>query len=706
MPIFKEITTGDQYILEDLEDTTIVESKFSRFNPFKKPGHEIKVQVTFNIKLQKEDLMKELGFTLRIASEVSGGIKSEVFHKAKKIITESKLDEYKRGQIEFSFKESIKINRTMDIPRDTKIELMFTSKEGNMSRTLGHATFDLFLLKEKIERGEEGEMAQAIQMNGTQLDIIGSARIKILNPKFVKDLTFRERTGCEILDENLQTIASSLLHYGENYDEIFRNRDCMLPTLEEIGFPIERGDGVTLPMKMVFTDPERKTRNVDDEERFIGNLLQVSLDRRGKPNEWFTKTINKKLMKGVFDEDVSDACRILGDVLTSTSVNRLQQTKNNETSLPTTESLIHIPERFDEIEGRLSKSKDDVNSSQRDVFNIGRRIQEATFREPILNDLKNLSNFYIFSGCLGSSNASLIGEYTSKPHLFTIGMSFPIFKKMVEKGPRPSDASRFLKWNLDEKYSNVGGVLPILFLNPTEKVDPLQKNHSGGVNDAKKTKLLSFIDSHLPTISSGYTEKGQRMGDHLTHLLELYTDSFNDKTGDCFVFSDGRVRGFGLSSSTNPPALEMVKRESVRDSNVLRNLRNQLPNYPRQVVTRKFAEKIGETPMKINGGVLRFETLDNFNNEVKKIRGGLDVLPQGVGRFTVTYSFPGDTIFDNKSGEHSTINEILKEVKQTNSIIGAQLQMNYFTKHNRCVDLRLTFDEDSLPWERKRFHGG
>lgn len=715
---------------------------------------KLKISVSLHLpNLSEAEKKSRISISARLTVNEKAG--TEIF---KKIHSEKDpiMDMYGPFTLEIPF------GKPKNLPHDARIyiEVFSATKDSDYRSTpVRNGTNSVYIKELKENPGGIEIDLQRFQLNAPESEIsIGTATIKVLNKELLNNLTFREKRSTDIIESNLPTIKKSLMEYGQEYNETFKNRKNTVQELDAIGFPYENEE-VLLPGKMLFKDITQ--RDPENEENFIGNLFQIALDRKGKTSEWFSKTINGKLMKGIYDNDVTEACEVLGKTTTNLATMRSYKPDRLyfKGKMINVEDMNPIPERLDEVAGEFSAT--DCEDSECSILNIGRRIQEGEFKNPTLKDLRKLSRFYVFSGCLASiqesrlsdsdkysSNEVYVGQDVSGKvkigaHMFALGINYPRFKKMVKRGPNPPDAN-LLTWDLDNSLHDVGEKLPELFLEGTGDLNPLIHPPQCYSDDPKiqnekrvghygRTTVQNFIDSNLSAIGSGIIEKipihredkPGIMPIFYRYIAEVYTDSFNE-TGDCFVFSDGRTRGIdvrSLSLKSNlsaqrekepyyrEPTLEMIPRENKKDKEIFMNLRRQLPIYPIQTVTQGKVERV-QSSITFTG-VKRFETVDNFNEAAKKITSNrTPISPQGK-LVRVVSSHRNDELFNKvkQDGSISLINAILKDIHDTDSVINAEAKMKYFSNHTHGTDIEFVFDpsligNDVMKVQQKLRFGG
>ncbi len=562
--------------------------------------------------------------------------------------------------------------------------------------------------------------------------IVGKLVIEILNPQELAALKFEPVAAHHIIQSNSSGISKALNRYIQSELRFIEARAPLVPEIDNILHPCQKSD-VYIPGKYFFTDIT-EGRSIEDEEKFFGNLLQISLNRNNTDVQWFNEKAESLFNGTINDYDKMKVVKTFADVCTILPTSRYYASDRMYIGgeLKETEDFQTV-ERFDEICG--SNSSGDCEDDAKSIYNHVTRLQRTSFISQPLKNLSKISQMYVACGTLASVQGAQLGDAKRETeifigdandqkvqkgaHMFVTVIPHTKFVNMVYNGPKKSDANLLKSQYYDKKFDSVSNALPSMALEGTGSMNPFifppqcyttdqkigcdmkmmhikHKKVQSQVMTSKNTLFIS--QGMMQQIPSSEEDKPDKQPKFLRYATQLYTDKFGKV--DTFFPSDGKNRGLSIRSmflSDNKttdiknekhykePTLEMLPRESLEDEKIFLNLKSQLPIYPRQTISDNYVKFIGASVSP--SGEKRIDRLFDFNNKCNEfVRGRI------ANDFVdLTISYKHDILFDAGLRNTRLIDGILNEVKNSQNIIGAQAKMVVLTDKMHVVDIKYRF---------------
>ena len=690
-------------------------------------------------------LIKKVSLSIRSSSNQQQG--SEFFYSSVELRTENSQ------LISNPIETFVMLHNYTQLPPDVRIHVdLFTETPSSVGQLCpnesGTASISIRDVKKEIEKFPNKNHFRipiiCYQMRGRDEEMqntVGYVELEFRDVKALDKVLFRKPLVTDILDENVPMIRKALQSNIDTCVHYIRTLNPIVDELRDIECPTYN-NVMQLPGKMFFVDPT--IRNDEDEERFFGNLLQISIDRNQKTTEWFNDTIENKFDKGIFDEDVLLACKILGDTTTtlSTTTNYKSDQEYFNGKLVNIENF-SITERLIAAAGdEAFKAGVDCEDSGLTNVTTGHRIQTTKFKARALKNLQKLANSYTFFGALSSIQGAQIrdtdggvakifigSEYDKKikagAHIFGLAIPYMKFSEMIKEGPSPNDV-RFIKWDkMTENHKKIGKELKTLILEGTGPLNPLgvyppqcytkdrKTFESKREEHIERLETMKLIESSLPGIGAGMIQRHSIHEDDEPDLFPVFyryiksiiTPTFH-KTGDIFTFSDGKNSGISIRSLTlssnvhadlskekfyRKPTLQMYPREDPLYTEVFTSMRNQLPIHPRQDVTEQQLQVFGNSITQT--GVKRVDSLERLQQELDRIT---EERKQNIGKnvktISVVSTYKHDGLFDRVNRDNIVlINQIAQDVKNCPKIIDAKVSMIPITRGIHCVDISFSF---------------
>lgn len=559
----------------------------------------------------------------------------------------------------------------------------------------------------------------------------GKIMIQVLNPHDLLDLQFYPVRMEHVLEINSPYISNAINRHIEKEKNFFIQRE---PIVKEVGgiFHPYLGSDVPLPGHYFFLDMT-KGRTVRDEESFIGNLLQTSLNRNNLTVDWFNEKCSL-----LFSNNCDDYSRLkLSKVLADTCTILPNSMYYASDHVYVGNDLVDIenfqnPIRFDAIDPKRASAdcEDDANN----IYNIATRIQRTDFDSETLRNLSTLSKLYVFCGTLASVQGAklpnteedipvCINDENEKnvpvgAHMCVTAIPHVKFVEMVTAGPKPNDVKNLSTQYYRKEWDIISTEMPFLALEGTGSMNPFifplhcyskDKNISSQLRREHETKLnvqsyltgskeTQFISTGVLQLSASRLEdKNDVYPKFLRYASQFYTDKFGRP--DTFFPSDGKVRGISIRSLFltdnkhvnisneryyKKPTLEMLQRAPDQDEKIFMRLKSQMPPYPHQKITESNVKKIGSSVS--DTGVNRIDSLYEFNSKCAEYTNGRTCKES----IDVHMSYKHDMLFDMRHEGTSLIDKIASEIKNSKRIIGAKAKMVVLSDRSHIMDVKFT----------------
>lgn len=680
-----------------------------------------------------EEQQGEFHLAARVTNNRTVG--SEKFKQVKQTNSRDKTKGFEKVDVKLDFQSNV-----MEPDDRLIIEMMTSTKnsEGGLSPTrAGQSAVYMSDIQKAAKAGKNVLMVDCYMpqlIMGGQPYSKGSLLIELKNFKDAANWKFNKVNKYHVLDQNMKGVESALERCIDWQKMVVETKSN--PEVKTIAMPL-MVDVECIPGKMFFTNFSNGESD-EEREKFYMNLRDIALAREGKTSEWFNSELSKMKQTKTVSKDALSVYSVLSRIVTLPSVSTYYKADQAYARGPMKSiEEFSLADRFAKI-GHPGADCEDTGNLAYYHF---RQIQSTNFKGEDMKLLSWFSKNYVPFGVITSvqgkeladSNGQKIKVYIGDSndrkvqfgaHIFCLSIPYGRFIKMVNK----SDVSKFKSNDLnadDVKFSEkldclvhegTGDLHPIVFPFECVHSDKEQRRkdreYHVGMHKAAKTltKYEAIAAGSLHRLPSSTTDEPGARFDFYRIPSGLYTDVFNEHTGDEFlIFDQSGKRGVELryliysnNKTGNPrnepnfqvPLLVPSPRESEEDKKYFLSLKRQLP------FKSDFDRISSETVKTIGNGVSgsgaqRLPSLVSFVEACQKIVGSRNY--RGLKTSDVVVSYKSDDFFDLKyKGTTPLANKMLQEIQSESRIVDVHAELAQISDSMSVVDIHFKVS-DSQP---------